>query len=608
MGWHMRRYAQEDDYERTIPDTVLFRRMMGYVLSQRRRSLMLLAAILGSTIINLLPPYMFSLAIDRYIENLDTQGLLLISGAFMVVYGLLFVAQYSQRFLINWLGSNLEYEIRIDIFRHLHELGLDFYATREVGNIVSRGTNDVDKITELISSGIANVVADLITLVGIMAIMLYMNWWLSLITFSVIPMMAVFLYFWGRRVRKVYRETRKTIASVSAKMEESVSGMKEIQSYSREGETRREFQQVNLNNMQANVQAGQIMSAFWPAVQIFTAMGNFLVLWFGGAAVMKGDLSIGVLFGFMSYLSRFFWPIQDLSGFWNSVQSALAAAERVFGIMDTPVTVIDDIDAEELPRIEGRITYSGLNFGYEPGQPVLRDIDLVMEPNTTVALVGPTGVGKTTMINLLYRFYDPDEGSVAVDGHDLKDIRLASLRRQMAVVLQDNFLFSASIMENIRYGRLDATDDEIREVSETVGAHEFIMKLPEGYETDVRERGGRLSVGQRQLISLARALLADPRILIMDEATSSVDAYTELIIQQALERIFRNRTSIIIAHRLSTVRNADKIVVLEEGRLAESGTHDELIARGGLYKQLYEMQFKYENGEETPHEPDDTPT
>ena len=607
MGWHMRRYAQEDDYERTIPDMVLFRRMMGYILSQRRRSVMLLAAILGSTIINLLPPYMFSLAIDRYIENLDTRGLLLISGAFMVVYGLLFVAQYSQRFLINWLGSNLEYEIRMDIFRHLQGLGLDFYATREVGSIVSRGTNDVDKITELISSGIANVVVDIITLVGIVAIMLYMNWWLSLITFSVIPLMALFLYFWGRRVRTVYRETRKTIASVSAKMEESVSGMKEIQSYSREGETRREFQQVNLNNMQANVQAGQIMSAFWPAVQIFTAIGNFLVLWFGGAAVMKGDLSIGVLFGFMSYLSRFFGPIQDLSGFWNSVQSALAAAERVFGIMDTPVTVIDDAGAEELSRMEGRITYEGLTFGYEPGQPVLRDIDLVIEPNTTVALVGPTGVGKTTMINLLYRFYDPDEGRVAVDGHDLKDIKLASLRRQMAVVLQDNFLFSASIMENIRYGRLDATDDEIREISDTVGAHEFIMKLPEGYETDVRERGGRLSVGQRQLISLARALLADPRILIMDEATSSIDAYTELIIQQALERVFRNRTSIIIAHRLSTVRNADKIVVLEEGRLAESGTHDELIAGGGLYKQLYEMQFKYENGEEPPHEPDDTP-
>jgi len=495
VGWHMRRYGQEDDYERTIPDMVLFRRMVGYVLSQRRRSLLLLAAILGSTLINLLPPYMFSLAIDRYIGNLDTRGLLLISGAFIVVYGLLFVAQYSQRFLVNWLGSNLEYEIRMDMFRHLQGLGLDFYATREVGSIVSRGTNDVDKITELISSGIANVVVDIVTLVGIVAIMLYMNWWLSLITFSVIPLMALFLYFWGRRVRTVYRETRKTIASVSAKMEESVSGMKEIQSYSREGETRREFQQVNLNNMQANVQAGQIMSAFWPAVQIFTAVGNFLVLWFGGAAVMKGDLSIGVLFGFMSYLSRFFGPIQDLSGFWNSVQSALAAAERVFGIMDTPVTVIDDSDAIELSRVEGRITYSGLSFGYKPGQLVLKDIDLEIMPNTTVALVGPTGVGKTTMINLLYRFYDPVEGSIQVDGHDLRNVKIGSLRRQMAVVLQDNFLFSASIKENIRYGRLDATDEEIIQVSKAVGAHEFIMKLPEGYETDVRERGGRLSVG-----------------------------------------------------------------------------------------------------------------
>jgi ABC-type multidrug transport system fused ATPase/permease subunit len=596
----MRRYAQDDDYERTMPDMVLFRRMVGYVLRQRRRSLLLLAAILGSTLINLLPPYMFSLAIDRYIGNLDTRGLLLISGAFVVVYGLLFVAQYSQRFLVNWLGSNLEYEIRMDIFRHLQELGLDYYATREVGSIVSRGTNDVDKITELISSGIANVVADLVTLVGIVAIMLYMNWWLSLITFSVIPMMALFLYFWGRRVRKVYRETRKTIASVSAKMEESVSGMKEIQSYSREGETRREFQRVNLDNMQANVQAGQIMSAFWPAVQIFTAVGNFLVLWFGGAAVLKGDLSIGVLFGFMSYLSRFFWPIQDLSAFWNSVQSALAAAERVFGIMDTPVTVVDDADAVELPRVEGRIRYSGLSFGYEPGQLVLKDIDLEIEPNATVALVGPTGVGKTTMINLLYRFYDPVEGSVEVDGYDLRNVKIGSLRRQMAVVLQDNFLFSASIKENIRYGRLDATDEEIVRVSEAVGAHEFIVKLPEGYETDVRERGGRLSVGQRQLISLARALLADPRILIMDEATSSIDAYTELIIQQALERVLRDRTSIIIAHRLSTVRNADMIVVLDEGRNAETGSHDELIEKGGLYRQLYEMQFRYENGEEIP--------
>ena len=608
MGYHMRRLAEaDDDYQRTIPDWVLFKRMMSYILAHRRESTLLLLAIIGSTIINLLPPYMYSVAIDTYIIGLDTRGLLLISVGFVAVYAVVFVTQFGQRYLVDWLGSNLEYGVRMDIFRQLQALGLDFYAKREVGSVVSRATNDVEKITELISSGVANVVADMLTLTGIVAIMLYMNWRLSLITFSVIPVMVVFLYFWSRRVRTVYRETRKTIASVSAKMEESVSGMKEIQSYNREGQTREEFQQINRSNMEANVQAGQIMSAFWPAVQVFTAVGNFLVLWFGGAAVMMGELSVGVLFGFMSYMSRFFMPIQDLSAFWNETQSALAAAERVFGIMDTPITVTDSPDAVELPRIEGRITYEDLTFGYETGQTVLNEINLVIEPNSTVALVGPTGVGKTTMINLLYRFYDPDEGRITVDGYDLQRVKLASLRRQMAVVLQDNFLFSASIMENIRYGRLDASDEEIIEVSKAVGAHEFIEKLPEGYETDVRERGGRLSVGQRQLISLARALLADPRILIMDEATSSIDAYTELIIQQAMEKVLRDRTSIIIAHRLSTVRNADRIVVLEEGRIAETGTHAELIEMGGLYKHLYEMQFKYENGEETPPEPDDTP-
>ncbi|HEX9914791.1 MAG TPA: ABC transporter ATP-binding protein [Candidatus Bathyarchaeia archaeon] len=599
MGWHMEHWAGDDDYYRATPDVVLTRRMLGYVTRHRRKSVILFAVLLVSTVVSLLPPYMISLVIDQYIKKMDTEGLVLIGGAFVAVYALVFVTQYAHRYLIEWLGSRLEYDLRMDIFRHLQELGLDFYAKQEVGNVVSRATNDVEKITELVSTGIAGIIADLFTLLGIVAIMLYMNWWLSLITFSIIPIMFLFLYFWGKRVRKVYRETRKTIASVSAKMEESVSGMREIQSFSRESQTREEFQQVNRNNMDANVQAGQVMSAFWPAVNVFTALGNFLVLWFGGAAVMRGELSVGVLFGFMNYVNRFFTPIQDLSMFWNQVQSALAAAERVFGIMDTPTVIYDKPDAVEMPRIEGRVHYENMTFGYEQGQPVLQNIELAIEPNTTIALVGPTGVGKTTMTNLLYRFYDPTEGRVTVDGLDLRDVRVASLRRQMAVVLQDTFLFSASILENIRYGRLDATDDEIIEVSKSVGAHEFIVRLPEGYDTDVRERGGRLSVGQRQLISLARALLADPRILIMDEATSSIDAYTELIIQKALDRVLRNRTSIIIAHRLSTVRNSDKIVVLDGGRIAEQGTHRELIRLGGLYKQLYEMQFKY-GAEEPP--------
>ena len=597
MGWGRHRHASEDDMVRTVPDWVLFKRMVGYIVAQRKESLTLVLAITVSSIFNLMPPYLATLAIDRYIIGNDPEGLTVLSGILIVTYVLIFASRYVQRFLISWLGAQLDRNMRQDIFSHLQRLSLTFYAKREVGSVVSRATNDIDKITELITSGVANVVADILTLVGIIIIMLSMNWWLSLITFSIIPLMLVFLYIWGRRVRKVYRETRKTIASVSAKMEESVSGMKEIQSFSKEGATRKEFRRINESNMQANVQAGQVMSAFWPAVSVFTAVGNFLVLWFGGNAVMDGTLSVGLLFGFMSYIGRFFMPIQDLSGFWNSVQSALAAAERVFDIMDTPRGISDKQGAEEMPRIEGRITYEGLSFRYEDDTPVLKDINLVIEPNTTVALVGPTGVGKTTMINLLYRFYDPREGSVKVDGYDVRDIQLASLRKQMAVVLQDNFLFSGSIMDNIRYGNLDATDEEIIEVAQTVGAHDFIMKLPEGYETDVRERGGRLSVGQRQLISLARALMADPRILIMDEATSSIDAYTELIIQKALDRVFRNRTSIIIAHRLSTVRNSDLIVVLKEGGIAEKGSHDELMEMDGLYKQLYEMQFKYDTEE-----------
>jgi ABC-type multidrug transport system fused ATPase/permease subunit len=597
VGWGRHRHASEDDMVRTVPDWVLFKRMVGYIVAQRKESLTLVLAITVSSIINLLPPYLATLAIDSYIIGNDPEGLTVLSGILIVTYGLIFASRYVQRFLISWLGAQLDRNMRQDIFSHLQRLSLTFYAKREVGSVVSRATNDIDKITELITSGVANVVADILTLVGIIIIMLSMNWWLSLITFSIIPLMLVFLYIWGRRVRKVYRETRKTIASVSAKMEESVSGMKEIQSFSKEGATRKEFRRINESNMQANVQAGQVMSAFWPAVSVFTAVGNFLVLWFGGNAVMDGTLSVGLLFGFMSYIGRFFMPIQDLSGFWNSVQSALAAAERVFDIMDTPRGISDKPGAEEMPKIEGRITYEGLSFRYEDDTPVLKDINLVIEPNTTVALVGPTGVGKTTMINLLYRFYDPREGSVKVDGYDVKGIQLASLRKQMAVVLQDNFLFSGSIMDNIRYGNLDATDEEIIEIAQTVGAHDFIMKLPEGYETDVRERGGRLSVGQRQLISLARALMADPRILIMDEATSSIDAYTELIIQKALDKVFRNRTSIIIAHRLSTVRNSDLIVVLKEGGIAEKGSHDELMEMDGLYKQLYEMQFKYDTEE-----------
>jgi ABC-type multidrug transport system fused ATPase/permease subunit len=512
---------------------------------------------------------------------------------------LTYVSQYAQNYTIEWLGSKMEYDMRMDIFRHLQKLSLRYYADKDVGGIVSRATNDIDKITELISTGLVGVMADLLTLVGIITIMFWMSTWLSIITFTVIPMIVIFMIFWGARVRKVYRETRKTIASVSAQMEESVSGIKEIQSYSKEGDTRSQFQQVNVSNMDANVEARRVMSAFWPAVTLFTAIGQALVLWYGGTAVIQGALTVGVLFAFMSYVTRFFMPIQDISMFWNSVQSALAAAERVFNVIDTQVEIEDQKDAEAIGLIQGRIAFENVSFSYDENHSVLKEINLVIEPNTTVALVGPTGVGKTTMANLLYRFYNPTEGRITVDNHDLKTLKIETLRRQMSIVLQDPFLFSGTIMDNIRYSRPTASDDEVIAVAKAIGAHDFIEKLPEGYKTDVKERGGRLSVGQRQLVSLARALLVDPRILIMDEATSSIDAYTELIIQKAMDKMLKNRTAIVIAHRLSTVRSADTIIVIKQGKIAEKGTHKQLLAKGGLYERLYEMQFKTDPKEKT---------
>jgi len=595
--WH-RRGAPQEDYDRQVSDMELAKRLLQFTWKLRAKALMLGLTMLASTAVGLIPPYLFSLAIDKYIVDLDVSGLSTLAIAFAAIAIVTYFISYAHTYLLTWLGGRLEYDLRMDLFRHLQRLSLGYYAKREVGSVVSRATNDIDRIISLVSSGVLSAISNVITLVGIIGIMVWMNPWLSAISFSVVPLIVIFAYVWGKRVRKVYRETRKTIASVSAKIEESVSGMKEIHAFSRERESRQEFQEVNVSNMQANVTASRTMSAFMPLVTAFSAIGNFLVLWFGGQAVMNGTLTVGVLFAFMSYMGRFFWPIQSLSGFWNEVQSAFAAAERVFHIMDTEIEISEKPDAVVIPPIEGRIAYEDMNFSYEDGVPVLSEIDLVIEHNTTVALVGPTGAGKTTMINLLYRFYDPQEGKITVDGYDLRDVKIEKYRKQMAIVLQDPFLFAGTVKDNIKYGNMEASDERVVEVSKAVGAHDFIMKMPDGYDTEVRERGSRLSMGQRQLISLARALIADPRILIMDEATSSIDAYTELIIKEAMEKVLQDRTSIVIAHRLSTVRNADMIVALQNGRIVEKGTHAELLTHDGLYKKLYDMQFKYEPDEE----------
>jgi len=593
-GFHGMVVGEDENAVRQVPDSVLTIRMLKYVLKYKRRALLTFVTVVATTGLNLIPTLLYGAAIDQYIPNLDAGGLALIAVGYIFVAIVTYAAQSTQNYLIEWLFSKMEYDLRDDIFDHIQKLSIGYFADKEPGSIVSRATNDIDKLSELISSGIITAAADLLTLVGIVIIMFSLNWELSLVSFAVIPVMLVWMVVWGKQVRTVYRETRKSIASVSAQMEESVSGIKEIQSFSKEDETKKEFQNVNESNRVANTEAGRVMSAFYPTVTFFTSIGQALVLWFGGIAVIQHAVTVGTLFIFMSYITRFFQPIQELSNIWTSIQSAFAAAERVFNIIDTPIDIKDSPDSEPMGPIKGEIVYDHMSFGYEKDRPVLRDIDLTIKPNTTVAFVGPTGVGKTTMINLLYRFYDPVEGRILIDGKDLKTIRVESLRTQMGIVLQDPFLFSGTIMDNIRYSRPTASNEEVVAVSKAIGAHDFIARLPEGYQTEVKERGGRLSVGQRQLVSLARALIADPRILIMDEATSSIDAYTELLIQNAMDKILQGRTTIVIAHRLSTIRNADKIIVIENGRIAEAGKHNELLKKGGLYKKLYEMQFKSE--------------
>lgn len=501
--------------------------------------------------------------------------------------------RFIQQYIMSWTGQQILYSMRKKVFLHLQDLGLDFYDKLQAGRIMSRVVNDVEGVNQLLSGGTLMLLSDCVTIFGIVYVMLKMNRSLALITFVTIPFIFLTIFLLQGRLTKAYHKTRRRLADITANLQESISGMKITQAFSREDVNADKFSDTNQQNFQAQMDAARLQALFFPLVDVIGTAGVALVYYYGGLRMSMLDtaVTIGTITAFVNYVNRFFWPIRNLVEVWNLMLQAAVSSERVFEVLDTEPNVADKPGATVLGLIDGHVEFKDVTFGYDPALPVLHSVNIEAKPDETIALVGPTGAGKSSVINLLCRFYDIQGGSVRVDGHDVRDVTIQSLRQNLGIVLQDTVIFSGTIRENIRYGRLDATDEEVEEAAKTVGAHEFIMRQQDGYETEVRERGSRLSVGQRQMLAFARALLANPRILILDEATSSVDAYTELQIQRALEKLLKGRTSIVIAHRLSTIRNADRIYVIDQGLVKEVGNHDELIERDGLYKSLYDKQF-----------------
>ncbi len=491
-----------------------------------------------------------------------------------------------------WIGHRLLLGLRRDMFAHLQKLSLRFYDNNEVGRVMSRVTSDVTSLQDLMTSGFLTIVGDIAGIGLSVGFLVYFDARLALVTFSVVPVLVLTMAIWQNYSRRAFIRVRQAIAIVNANLQENVSGVRVIQSLSREDENAKRFDSINQQNWRANVDAGRLTAAVTPAVEVIVAVGMSLVIAYGGYRVLHGQMGVAALIAFTLQLQLFFDPVRDLVLQYTQLQRAMAGGERVLEVLDTQPEFEDAPDAIDIDDVSGRVDFNHMTFRYVDDVPVLDDIDLHVQPGETIALVGQTGAGKTTLTALLSRFYDVTEGSIEIDGIDVRKITHDSLSRRLGLVLQEPFLFSGTVAENIRFGRLDATDEEIADAARTVGAHQFVMHLEEGYGTYLHERGMNLSVGQRQLISFARAIIARPRILILDEATANVDTQTEVIIQRALNTLLEGRTSFVIAHRLSTIRNADRIIVLEHGRIVEQGKHDDLLALGGRYASLYRMTYE----------------